>query len=214
MKISRDGNTRLEVVNTYFLLPGVLALLGAGLLAQELPKFLRGQQHLADFNSDVPLFVGGVFLIIGALLCSRFSVSIDKSRGQLTWKWTRLLASKTRLVPLHAIKGAGFETDPSTNVQSHPQWGPKVRLIIATTEGALPLAPLYTYRSASTTKAFEEINAFLGIAPKETELAPSGDDADVRALVAQGKPIAAIALVRERRRCSLREAKDIVDAMR
>jgi ribosomal protein L7/L12 len=45
-------------------------------------------------------------------------------------------------------------------------------------------------------------------------LAPSGDDADVRALVAQGKPIAAIALVRERRRCSLREAKDIVDAMR
>ena len=78
---------------------------------------------------------------------------------------------------------------------------------------SLPLAGLYMYRSKSDLQARDAVNEYLGIRPGEMEPLAQ-DDLDIRGLVAQGRPIEAIRLVRERRGCSLAEAKRIVDQMK
>ena len=212
MKVIREGNT-LEVANTTVLLPGLLIFVGGGYFCQELPKVLRGQEHITNWNDGFPLLVSLFFVGLGLALICRYSARFDRLQQRMVWKRTGVLGSKTRTLTFRQIKWAELEAGPNQFAQDHPQRGPKVRVVIVTDEASLPLAALYMYRSASDLQACDAINEYLGVRPDEMDPLTQ-DDRDIRGLVAHGRPIEAIKRVRERRGCSLAEAKRIVDQMK
>jgi hypothetical protein len=212
MKIIREGNT-LEVANTAVLLPGLLIVMGGGYLCQELPKVLRGQEHIRNWNDGFPLLVSLFFVGLGLAMICRYSARFDRLQQQMVWKSAGVFGVKTRTLTFRQIRGAELQVGPNQFVLDHPQRGPKVRLVIVTDEASLPLAGLYMYRSNSDVQARDAINEYLGVRPDEMEPL-SQDDLDIRGLVAHGRPIEAIKRVRERRGCSLAEAKRIVDRMK
>jgi len=210
VKINRDPNGQLEIVNSSFLLPSGLIILGGGMFCQELLKFIRGEQHLTDFKSDFPIAVGALFFIVGLALLCRYSARFDRLQQRMTWKRAGLFGVKTRVVSFADINHAGLEVDPNRSADYHPKKGPMVRLIVVTMEEVLPLAGMYTYQDPSMGKARDAINEFLG---RTAEQAALSSETNLQALVAQGRLIAAIKLVQEKRNCGLAEAKQIVDDM-
>lgn len=210
MKLKREATGHLEVSNLNVFLPGGLILMGIGFLGQELPKLLRGQ-HLANLDSALPLIVSVVFLIIGLLRISRYSARFDRSQQRLTWKRIGVFGAKVRDLPFANIRCAAIEIDPNQFVQDHPRRGPMSRLVLSTTGGPLPLAGLYTYPTESMVQARDAINELLG--RTSDELAASSQ-AELRSLVAQGRTMDAVHLVRSRRQCSLAEAKAVVESLR
>ena len=141
-------------------------------------------------------------------------VVFDKASQQMSLITWTLLGSNRRDLPFRSIKGAVFQTNPNQLVNEHPKLGPDVRLVLSTEEGMVPLGWLYTTRLASDVKARDAINEFLGARAEEDMDDSVGVGADVRALVAKGRTIEAIKRVRDRRLCSLAEAKRIVEAMK
>jgi hypothetical protein len=210
MKIIRHGNTDLEVTNASFLPSIGFSAFAIGYLHQELPKFFDGRQHFSDFKADIPIAFSVIFLLVGLALLNRYSARFDTLQQKMTWKYASLFGIKVCVVPFTEIVNARLEADPNQFVNDHPSRGPMVRLVIATAEKPLPLALMYTTPWKSTIKACEAINDFLGRKSEETSVSP---EAQLRVLIAQGRKIAAIKLVREQRGCSLAEAKDVVEAM-
>ncbi|MEI9998137.1 MAG: hypothetical protein WDO13_02675 [Verrucomicrobiota bacterium] len=56
-------------------------------------------------------------------------------------------------MPFGDIREARLERDPNQFVMDHPQRGPMVRLVIATSDGPLPMGALYTYSTKGMEKA-------------------------------------------------------------
>lgn len=212
MKITQDGQQRLEVVQSNVFFGIFFVLMAVGFLCQELPKFFNGQAHWRVPHDDVPVAVGLLFFFVGLLICRRFRAVFEGASQQMSLTTWTVLGAKRRTVPFRQIKGAVFEIDPNQFVNDHPKWGPNMRLVISTDEGPIPLAGMYRSRSASDVKARDAINAFLGVRSEELD-APARGDLDIQGLVAEGRTIEAIKRVRNRRGCSLAEAKHVVDEM-
>lgn len=208
MKINREQDGHLEIVNANILLPGGLILLGGGLFVQESLKFIHGQLQFVDIKSDLPIMISALFLLLGLVLICRYGARFDGLQQRMTWKRVGFFGTKIRVVPFADIKYAVLECDPNQFVNDHPQRGSMARLVVSTAEGSLPLAGMYTYRNPGMEKARDTINEYLGRSAEEPTPALG---TELQTLVDQGRLIHAIKLVREQKNCSLAEAKQIVD---
>jgi len=160
MKVIRDGDSRLEVRNSYFFLPAGAVVLGAGYLSQELPKLYRGQEHFSDRNFDVGLAVAALFIVVGLCQVNYFRVCFDRLQERMTWTKITVFGRQTRSLSLRKIHDAGLEVG-QTGINDHPKWGPPKRVVIRTEEGLIPLAGGYNYASASADRAVAAVNDFL-----------------------------------------------------
>ncbi|HEX4139151.1 MAG TPA: hypothetical protein VHY09_02310 [Candidatus Methylacidiphilales bacterium] len=211
MKIIRDGDTRLEVVNSYYFLPAIAVFFGGGFLWQELPKFFCGQEHLSDRNYDVGLAAAVLFIVVGLFQWNRFRACFDKREQTMTWTQTTIFGRKVSSMSLGRVRDADFELGANMfNDRDHPNWGPLKRVVIRTEDGLLPLAGGYNYGTASQDRVVAAINEFLGV--RATEPSSSSDDA-IRKLVAEGAINQAIASICERDQCPPSKAREIVEQM-
>ena len=209
MKTVRYGSTRLVVVTGNYLLPGWFILLGGAGTIHELLELFLGKEHITDLKSAIPLLVPALFFLIGFALFRRYTCSLDQLQQQATWKSMGLLGSKIRIIPLKQIKWADFEIDPNRFDNNHPKWGPPKRLVLVTDQGSLPFSDMYMSCGAKETQTCDAINDFLGRRPEA--LSP---DQRAHALIAEGRIIEAIQLIRQHHGCSLAAAKDMVEKMR
>jgi hypothetical protein len=204
---------RLEVVQSNVLLGAFFVLMAVGLLCQEVPKFFDGRANWRVPHDDVPAAVGILFLAVGLLVCRRIRAVFDRVSQQMSLTTWTLFGTNRRTLPFRSITGAVFQSNPNQFVNDHPQRGPDMRLVLSTEEGVLPLGWMYRTRSASDVKARDAINEFLGVRVEENLDDSVGVGADIRGLIAEGRTIEAIKRVRDRRLCSIAEAKRIVEGI-
>ena len=202
MKITRSDSEKLVVVDFPYVVGGIL-FFGASIMAVQL-FIVLAHGEISAKEIIGPFLAFSLFFFGGALLTKRSVFEFDLARRQLIWSRIGIFTRKGGTVPFGMITEAVVQT--TTNGRNSSLC---YRVALTTRQGDIPLSENY---SGGQKNAYETlrtaINRTLGFAQSPDE---QRDDSDLRALVANGKIIDAIQLVRMRRQCSLTEAKKIVD---
>ena len=206
MKITRSDQEKLVIVDFPYgygvpMLIVALAILGHFLwqFAHEGTKHVEWIGHI--FGFALP-FLGAI------LLLKRSVFEFDLARRQLVWSRVGIFGWKGGTVPFSQIKSAYVDSSSDSD-------GTTYRVSLMLLEGVLPLTTTLSGGIGAKCNTIRDmINEALGVATQLPEGGEDGrNDGDIRALVASGRKIAAIEQVRMRRKCSLLEAKTIVEAM-
>jgi len=161
-------------------------------------------------------FTGGFFLV-SAILCLRKTRFVfDATQRMVRWNSLLYLKASSGQIPFDDITGIGLETTMGSDAEN-----PNCRLTVLTRQGPVPLALSYSGGSEHCGSLRQRILLFLqsaGVAvalpiaptgpPDTTDLEPS-----IRALLAQGRKIDAIGLLRSTTNIGLAEAKTRIDEM-
>jgi len=211
MKIIRNGNLRLELVDTNLLFSLLFILFGGGLayaVASKMPY-----HGWANLNAIAFIIFGSLLSLAGLLFARRVRFTFDQGQQQLLWTRTGILGSKSGTVPLSEIRWAFVQNDPEQFGAPTQGSGSYTRLTLALKNDLLPFSNAFDSNSAAKwARGRDAINDFLGCQPEDAP-AWTPDD-DIRRLVAAGQTIEAIKLVRERLDCSLAEAKQLIDDLK
>lgn len=204
MKITRNDSERLVIVDFPFFFGFIFVAIGALAIWRAVYDALKPVHQTSEI---VWCSVIGVFFILGAgVFVNRCVFDFDLRLRQLYWSRTGLFGRKGGTVPLGNITGCMVQMTVGDKGSLD------YRVALQTVDGELPITATYSGGAAvACERARAAIDHALGLAPTST---PEMDDANLRNMIQRGFPIAAIALIREKRGCSLAEAKKIVDDLR
>jgi hypothetical protein len=194
MRIVRQTEQELVVRDSMVWLSVFFALVSLPLLYAAVVHGTKGIQYPA-----------GVFLLI-ALFCLRRKTFVFDARQRIVrWQGIRVLKAYSGSMPFSEITEIGTETMPS------PRGQPLYRLTLITPQGRTPMSDGYGGGGQWFEKIREAIVAFIqqdgSSVLTETSLGgDSGLDESIRSLLAQGRKIDAIALVRAREDLDLTQA--------
>jgi len=178
-----------------------LVIAGLGLLAGSAYDWF---EHLSVDDKWAGFLGGGATcLITGLALAEKSRFVFDRRRRTLEWERTHAWAKKAGSVAFDQVRQVRAERPIGDD------GAPSRRIVLSLADGtSVPLRAAYVPDGDGALEQLaQRIRVVLGGTPQP----PLGDD--VAALVAQGRKIAAIKLVRERTGASLLDAKNEVDAL-
>ncbi len=160
------------------------------------------------------LFGAAFFLLFAMLAYRRTSFTFDGMQRVVRWKGRKLLKVESGTIPFDEITDIGTEATPASE-------GTSYRLTILTRDGSIPMAYTYTGRTDAYAPLRREILDFIRPGsykpPSESGILSSGVPWDlepsIRSLLAQGRKIDAIVLLRSTRHIGLTDAMQHVEAI-
>jgi len=202
MKITRQTETEIVVVDSCLWLAAfhfaVSLILLYPALVQGLHKFF---------------LTSGVFFLFGLLWLRRSTFTFDAARRIVRYRCLRYLKTTTGSLPFDQIAGIEIQTSSAENGAT------TYRLAIATPHGPMPMADAYGASHTHYLSMRRTIQTFvkgdaLSAAEKEAAItAPGAREASVRSLLAQGRRIDAIQMLRNDEDLDLTEATQRVTAI-
>ena len=198
MKV-REVGTKLIVEDRPFVVPAVFALsaivlagIGIGIQFGYIEHEQPAWQAFA--SSALSAAVAMVFF-------SRERNIFDPEAGQFRWSKWNLLRETRGAIPFADITSVTLETSSSSETV------PSCRITVHTTTDAVPLSRFYSSSAAIQEPTAELIRSVIGLETKDLT------EDSVRAMVAAGRKIDAIRLLRIRNRLGLKEAKVEVERL-
>ena len=202
MKITRQTETEIVVVDSCLWLAAFLFLVSLILLY---PALFEGQPKF--------LITSGVFFLFGLLWLRRSKFTFDAAGRIVRYHCLRYLKTWSGSLPFEEIAGIEIETSSALH------GGTIYRLAIATAHSSVPMADAYGGSQTHYENMRQTIQTFvkgdvLSAAAKEAAItAPGGRQSSVRSLLAQGRKIDAIQMLRNDEDIGLGEARQRVNAM-
>lgn len=194
MRVKRETPTELVVAESTIWISTICAIAAAALLYS-----LRNQVHKLG-----GLLMAGFLLAFAAGFVLKTQVIFNAMERTASWSRRRLFWLKSGTIPFDAIQDIGMDS----SVGNHGVL--TYRLTIVTAQGTIPMSDSYSGGKESKTEMRERILRFLG---KEAVSANEDDESSIRSLLAQGRKIDAIQLLRSSRNISLTEAKQRVESI-
>jgi hypothetical protein len=194
MRITRQTPIEMVVVDSTAWVSSICAIAAAALLCD---LIIHGYK-LGE------LITAGLLLAFAAgfLLKTRFT--FNAMGRTASWSRRRLFWVKSGTIPFDGIQDIGMQA----SVADH---GVLIyRLAIVTAQGTVPMSDSYSGGKQSKAEIREKILLFLG---KEAGDVDEADESSLRSLLAQGRKIDAISILRSSRNISLAEAKQRVEAI-
>jgi len=155
-------------------------------------------------------FAAVLFALFGVMWLRKTTFVFDAGAQRACWKKRSPFKTVEGSIPFSEITGVGTETT------SMPKGGVGYRLTLISAQGATPLSDTYSSGAKRHAAIREEILRFLKLdaprTPFSQEPSPA-DEASIRSLLAQGRKIDAITLLRESANIGLTEAVRRVDAI-
>jgi len=202
MKITRQTETELVAVDSCLWLAGVLLAVALILVY---PALFQGQPKL--------FLTAGVFILFSLLWLRKSTFTFDGAQRMVRYRVLRYLKTSSGSLPFEKVAGIEIETS------SAPHGGTIYRLAIATPQGPIAMADAYGgshdhYETMRQTIQKFVMGDVLSAAAKEAAItAPGAREASVRALLAQGRKIDAIQMLRNDQDLDLTEATLRADAI-
>ncbi|MGA3133024.1 MAG: hypothetical protein ABSD59_19640 [Terracidiphilus sp.] len=194
MRVKRETPAELVVAEGTIWVSCICAVVASALLYS-----LRNQgQKLGG------LLMAGFLLAFAAGFVLKTQVIFNAMERTASWSGRRLFWVKSGTIPFDAIQDVGMDS----SVGNHGVL--TYRMTIVTAQGTIPMSDSYSGGKQSKTEMRERILRFLG---KEAGSANEADESSIRSLLAQGRKIDAIQLLRSSRNIGLTEAKQQVEAI-
>ena len=194
MHISRRTNQELVVVDgsiwiSVFLLC-VAAFMGFQAVAREIPRWW---------------FLAGLLSLFALIAWRRETVTFDTARQQVQWMRRRAFRLAGGTVPFGEMRGIILDS----MIDDHGML--MYRLVIQTTEKPVPMSDAYGGGQAYYESLRKQILEFLHMDHSADPAPDDGGEASIRFLLAQGRKVDAIALMRTSYQLDLAEAVDRVN---
>lgn len=199
MRSAQEAGPRLTIVHddtstAKLWLTGAIVLLLASVV-----------RHAVHPNHEA--FVGGIAggLVLAVAFVATFEKSlftIDGASRMISWEKHRLLRHRQGVLPYDAVQGVVAETPLGDSGV------PSRRIVLLTRQGDLPLATAYCPDHDDECLAIAaRMRAHLGLAGRDALVD------EIRPLVAAGRTLDAIRMLRQRRKLSLTEARRTIAEM-
>ena len=194
MHISRRTNQELVVVDGLIwmsvLLLCVAAFIGFQAVVHAVPRWW---------------FLVGLLALFAFVAWRRETVTFDAARQQVQWVRRRAFRQAEGTVPFSEMRGIGMDT--MTDNHGYLTY----RLTILTSDKPVPMSDAYGGGQAYYESLRKQILEFLNM-DKNAQTSPEpGDEASIQALLAQGRKVEAIEVMRSRYQLGLTEAVDRVN---
>jgi hypothetical protein len=195
MRITRQTPQELVVEDSTLLVAALCTLCAVGPIAGSF-----AQHKLLSFA------VAALLLLIASLWVRKTRFVFDAMARVVRWQGRKMLRVESGEIPFSEIR------DVTTEAQSSGE-GTSYRLALQTAQGTIPMAYAYGGNRKRVESIRQTVLTYLnGGAPPATD--PARDlDTSVRALLAQGRKIDAIALIRSTTHVGLTEAVQRVEAL-
>lgn len=194
MRVKRETSTELVIVDSTIWVSCICAIAAAGLLYG-----LRNQGHKLG-----GLLVAGFLLAFAAGFLLRTRFVFNSMARTASWSRRRLFWVKSGTIPFDAIQDIGMDS----SVAAHGVL--TYRLTIVTAQGSIPMSDSYSGGKQSKAELREKILQLLG---KQAGGVEEADESSIRSLLAQGRKIDAIQMLRSSRNIGLAEAKQQVEGI-
>ena len=135
----------------------------------------------------------------------RETVTFDAARQQVEWVRRRAFSLKSGTLPFSEVMGIGM--DSITDNHGYLTY----RLTILTSDTPVPMSDAYGGGEAYYESLRKQILEFLGMDQSAKSAPEPGDEASIRALLAQGRKVDAIEQMRGRYQLGLAEAVERVN---
>jgi hypothetical protein len=202
MRIAHQSPTELVVKDSSFWLTYLNAGIALLLLVAGISK------------TEPRVYLGAaLFLLFAAITARGTTFTFDGMQRVVRWNGFKLFKKDSGTIPFDDIEDVTVEASSSGNS------GTTYRLSLLTKQGAVPMAYAYSGSSDSYGAMRREILTFLkpglqhAAPPAETNGMPSDLASSIRSLLAQGRKIDAITLLRSREHIGLTEAVKRIDAL-
>ena len=206
MKITQNTRERLVIKDFPWAFGLIFLLLGGAALVFGVKALIYSRG--SDKAEWVFALVGLLFLLATAVFTRRTVFVFDLVQQQVSWSRRSLFGWKSGTLAMGRITGCIVQ------MMQMDREAPTYRLTLASPDGDLPLTETYSSGSvAARQKMREVIHAALGLPTPEPEAKPDIDD-QVKALLTNGRLIAAVKLIRDTRGGSLKEAKEYVESLK
>ena len=198
MKITRQTETELVVVDSCLWLAIILMAVALILFYAALVSRTRNL-----------LFAGGVMFLFGVPWLRKSTFTFDAARRMVRYRVLRYVKISTGSIPFADITGIGTETSFGTSNTTI------YRLTVLTRNGPVPMADAYSGGGRNYYETTRQTiqNFVKGDVQSTTMSALEDREASIRSLIAQGRKIDAIRLLRNDEDLDLLQAKDRVDAI-
>jgi hypothetical protein len=197
VRVETDRSGRVTVSANSTLMPAFFALCGLGTLILAISMWLRG-------NAETGKLIGAsisaaMFLGAGAVFYERSRFVFDPGTRTVGWSRRRLNSEKSGRLSFDQITGVVLQRSSSERNATQ-------RIALETTAGELPVTIAYGGSDQHLADVAQAIKAVLG---------QHGDlsDDSIRAALAAGRKIEAIAMARTIHGLDLTDAKKLVDRM-
>lgn len=181
--------------------PGVVAALIA--LCALIMFWLGVSGWLGDGDPDRPAWIAfAIGAVLAGVLVAFFGVErwvFDGETRQIRWSKKRLFRHRSGIVSFDEVMAVTLDTLSSSESV------PAARVVLHLHNGRLPLTDHYSGSPSLWKPTLERIRGILSLGPGDSI------EESVRRLVAQGRKLEAIRLLRAERSLSLEEARDFVD---
>ena len=170
-------------------------------------------------HKPIGLLVSAFFLLFAAAFFRHSTFTLDKMQRIARWRRFTVLKNESGSIPFDSIRDIVLDTQAGNNNTA------TYRLSLVTADGPLPMANMFQGGSIDHYQDLrQQILEFLGIAsagsvvpsPEPGVLSdgiPSDIEPSLRSLLAQGRTIDAIALLRTRENIGLADAKSRIDSL-
>jgi hypothetical protein len=150
------------------------------------------------------LVVAGLFALFALVSLSRMTFVFDRMQRRVRYKGRKLFKTESGTIPFDEIADIGTEAIGGAD-------GPSYRLAILTPQGSVPMAYSYGGNSQRYESLRKTILAFVKPEAAASGSSAAGNDPSIRSLLAQGRKIDAITLVRTRESLGLTQAVERVN---
>jgi hypothetical protein len=144
-----------------------------------------------------PLCVAGLFILFALVAFGRMTFVFDRAQRTVRWNGRKTLKNESGTIPFDEITDIGTEAISGDG-------GASYRLAILTRQGPVPMAYAYSGNSQRYDSLRKTILDF--VRPEAGSGSSEGNDASIRSLLAQGRKIDAITLVRASENLDLTQA--------
>jgi hypothetical protein len=202
VKVVRQSETELVLEDSSLWLAAVMAAAAA---------FLA---YGAYFTGKKPTFVAAaLFLLFAWFTLHKTTIVFDSLQRRMMWQRLHYFKKSSGSIPFDEIKDIIIETSAGDS-------GGRAtfRLAIVTSQGSWPTSDSYGGNGETYNSLRAQIREFLKLNPsqnaesaKDSTSGEAGLDSSIRSLLAQGRKVDAIKLVRSSKGTSLIDAKEQVD---
>lgn len=200
MKITRQTSTELVLADSSMW----ISILCAG-VAVAIIVFAIERGKIAGF------LVAALFLVFAAISLRGTRFSFDSHLRTVSWTGRKMFKVESGVIPFDGIKDIG------TEATSGNKGATTSRLTIITQHGSVPMAYEYSGGRDQLAQMRRAILAFIKLEPAKTAAravaGPASSESSVRSLLAQGRQMDAVELLRSSENLGLTEAMQRIEAI-